>query len=168
MSTLLKRLPRTVRSNRWLVYGSITLIMLASMLYASLNALIVDIGTSRSQFERESQVESATFLPQKPFADLSAFQSDHGFVIERRREVDAALDGGLTLRVFEQTTHVNISVITAGRDVQADDEMLLGQTVATALKVPLGTRMTLLGRSFTVVGFAAVPDYMYPDRKSVV
>jgi len=164
VSTLLKRLPRTVHSNRWLVYGSITLVMLASMLYASLNALIVDIGASKSQFERESQVESATFLPQKPFADLYAFESDHGFVIERRREVDAALDGGLTLRVFERTTHVNIPVITAGRDVQADDEMLLGQTVATALKVPLGTTMTLLGRSFTVVGFAAVPDYMYPIR----
>ena len=42
--------------------------------------------------------------------------------------------------------------------------MLLGQTVATALKARLGTTMTLLGRSFTVVGFASVPDYMYPIR----
>lgn len=164
MNTLLKRLPRTVRSNQWLVYGSITLVMLACLLYVSLNALLFDIGESRSRFERESQIESATFLPQKPFADLSTFERDHGLTIERRREVDAALDSGLTLRVFERTTRVDIPVITAGRDVQADDEMLLGQTVATALKVPLETRMTLLGRSFTVVGFAAVPDYMYPIR----
>jgi len=164
VKALIKRLPRIVRSNSWLVYGSITLVMLACMLYVSLNALLVDIGESRSRFERESQVESATFLPQKPFANLPAFERDHGFVIERRREVDAALDGGLTLRVFERTTRVNIPAITAGRDVQADDEMLLGQTVATALKVPLGTKMTLLGRSFTVVGLAAVPDYMYPIR----
>jgi putative ABC transport system permease protein len=164
VSPLLKRIPRTVRSNQWLVYGSITLVMLACMLYVSLNTLIVDIGQSRSRFERESQIESATFLPQKPFAALSTFERDHGLTIERRREVDAALDNGLTLRVFEQTMRVDIPAITAGRDVQADDEMLLGQTVATVLKVPLGTRMTLLGRSFTVVGFAAVPDYMYPIR----
>jgi putative ABC transport system permease protein len=164
VNTLLKRLPRTVRSNQWLVYGSITLVMLACMMYASLNAMIVDIRESRLRFERESQIESATFLPQKPFADLSSFEHDHGLTIERRREVDAVVDSGLTLRVFERTTRVDIPAITAGRDVQADDEMLLGQTVATALKIPLGTKMTLLSRSFTVVGFAAVPDYMYPIR----
>jgi len=164
VNTLLKRLPRTIRSNQWLVYGSITLVMLACMLYASLNAMLVDISQSRSRFERESQIESATFLPQKPFADLSSFEHDHGLTIEHRREVDAVVDSGLTLRVFERTTRVDIPAITAGRDVQADDEMLLGQTVATALKISLGTRMTLLGRSFTVVGFAAVPDYMYPIR----
>ena len=164
MNTLLKRLPRTIRSNQWLVYGSITLVMLACMLYVSLNAMLVDISGSRSRFERESHIESATFLPQKPFADLSTFERDHGVAIERRREVDAAVDSGLTLRVFERTTRVDIPAVTAGRDVQSDDEMLLGQTVATALKIPLGTKMTLLGHSFTVVGFAAVPDYMYPIR----
>ena len=164
MNTLLKRLPRTIRSNQWLVYGSITLVMLACMLYASLNAMIVDIHESRSRFESESRIESATFLPQKPFADLSSFEHDNGLVIERRREVDASVNSSLTLRVFERTTRVDIPAITAGHDVQTDDEMLLGQTVATALKIPLGTKMTLLGHSFTVVGFAAVPDYMYPIR----
>ncbi|MCX6087012.1 MAG: ABC transporter permease [Caldiserica bacterium] len=164
MNTLLRRLPRTIHTNRWLVYGSITLVLLASMLYATLNALVVDIDASMTRFGRESQIESATFMPQRPFVDLSAFESDHGFAIERRREVDVAAGGDLTLRVFEQTVHVNIPVVTAGRDIQADSEMLLGQTVATALKIPLGTAMTLLGRSFTVVGFAAVPDYMYPIR----
>jgi putative ABC transport system permease protein len=164
VNTLIKRLPRTVRSNRWLVYGSITLVMLACMLYASLNALIVDIGESRTRFESESQAESATFLPQEPFADLHAFESDHGLLVERRREVDVEAGGGLTLRLFERTTRVNIPVVTDGRNLETNDEMLLGQTVATALKVPLGTKMTLLGRSFTIVGFAAVPDYMYPIR----
>ena len=81
MNTLLKRLPRTIRSNQWLVYGSITMVMLACMLYASLNAMIVDIHESRSRFERESKIESATFLPQKPFADLSTFEHDHGLTI---------------------------------------------------------------------------------------
>ena len=164
VKALAKRLPRVVRSNQWLVYGSITLVLLACMLYASLNALIVDIGESRLRFERESRIESATFLPQKPFANLSTFERDHGVTIERRREVDTAAGAGLTLRVFEQTTRVNIPAITAGRNVQANGEMLLGQTVATALKTTLGTRMTMLGRSFTVVGFAAIPDYMYPIR----
>jgi putative ABC transport system permease protein len=164
VKVLARRLPRTIRSNQWLVYGSVTLVMLASMLYASLNALLVDIGESRTQFENQSRVESATFLPQGSFADLSAFERDHGFVIEPRREADTALDGGLTLRVFEATARVNIPVVTEGRELQADNEMLLGQTVALALKVPLGTTLTLFGRSFTVVGFAAVPDYMYPIR----
>lgn len=164
MNLLLRRLPRTIRANRWLVYGSIMLVLLASMLYATLNALIVDIDASMTRFEHESQIESATFMPQKPFADLSAFESDHGFAIECRREVDATAGGDLTLRVFEQTTHVDIPVVTAGRNIQADSEMLLGQTAAMALRLPLGTTMTLLGRPFTIVGFTAVPDYMYPIR----
>jgi putative ABC transport system permease protein len=164
VNTLLKRLPRTARSNQWLVLGCVALVAMSCMLYVSINALLVDITESRARFERESQVESATFLPREPFADLSTFEQDHGFAIERRREVDAAASQGLTLRVFEHTARVNIPAITAGRDLQADDEMLLGQTVATALKAPLGTTMTLLGRSFTVVGFASVPDYMYPIR----
>ena len=164
VNPLLKRVPRSIRANRWLVYGSITLVLLASMLYVTLNALVVDIDASMARFENESQIESATFLPQKPFVDLSAFESEHQVVIESRREVDVAVAGGLTLRVFERTTRLNIPVVTAGRDVRADDEMLVGQTVGTALNVPLGTTMSLMGHSFTVVGFAAVPDYMYPIR----
>lgn len=164
VNTLLKRLPRTIRSNRWLFYGSIVMVLLSTMLYISLNALIRDIGESRQQFERDSRIESATFLPERPFADLSAFERDNGLVIEPRRELDAAVPGGMTIRVFEQTTQVDLPVVTAGRNLQADTEMLLGQTAATALQTKLGSVMTLEGRSFTVVGFTSVPDYMYPIR----
>ena len=109
---MLKRLPRTIRSNQWLVYGSVTLVVMSCMLYVSINALLVDISESKTRFERESRIESATFLPREPFADLSTFEQDHGFVIERRREVDAAAGQGLTLRVFEHTARVNIPAVT--------------------------------------------------------
>lgn len=164
VNTLLKRLPRTIRSNRWLFYGSIIMVLLSTMLYISLNALIRDIGESRQQFEQDSRIESATFLPERPFADLSAFERDNGLVVEPRRELDVAAPGGMTIRVFEQTTQVDLPIVTAGRSLQADTEMLLGQTAATALQTKLGSVMTLEGRSFTVVGFTSVPDYMYPIR----
>lgn len=164
MNALLKRLPRTMRANRWLVVGSITLVMLASALYASMNGLLVDITSSRTRFESESHIESATFVPRTPFADLTAFQQDNGVLVEARRETDLAATADLTLRVFERSSRVNIPIVTDGRALQADDEMLLGQTVATAAKTRLGTTMTLSGRLFTIVGFVAVPDYMYPVR----
>jgi putative ABC transport system permease protein len=164
VNTLLKRLPRTIRANQWLVYGSITLVMLASMLYASMNGLTVDINSSRARFESVSQMESATFLPKRPFTDLAAFEQDNSVTVEARREVDIAVGASLTLRVFERTSRVDIPVVTDGRALQSDNEMLLGQTAATAGKVRLGTSMTLLGRSFTIVGFVSVPDYMYPIR----
>jgi len=164
VNTLLKRLPRTMRANRWLVVGSITLVMLASALYASMNGLLVDIGSSRARFESESHIESATFVPRTPFADLAAFQQDNGVLVEARREVDIAVTAKLTLRVFERTSRVDIPVVTDGRALQADNEMLLGQTAATATKTRLGSTMVLNSRTFTVVGFVAVPDYMYPIR----
>jgi putative ABC transport system permease protein len=164
VNTLLKRLPRTIQANRWLVIGSISLVLLASTLYATMNGLLVDIGSSRTRFESESRMESATFLPRTPFTDLAAFERDNGLAVEPRREVDVAVDTHLTLRVLERTSQVNIPIVTDGRALQADSEMLLGQTAATAGKVKLGTAMTLMGRSFTIVGFAAVPDYMYPIR----
>ncbi|MCX6062990.1 MAG: hypothetical protein NTV26_02175 [Caldiserica bacterium] len=82
MNDLLKRLPRTIRSDQWLVYGCVALVIMSCMLYVSMNALLVDITGSRARFERESQVESATFLLRDPFADLSTFEQDHGFAIE--------------------------------------------------------------------------------------
>ena len=164
MNDLLKRLPRRIRSDQWLVYGCVALVIMSCMLYVSMNALLVDITGSRARFDRESQVESATFLPRDPFADLSTFEQNHGFAIERRREFDATAGQGLALRVFEHTERVNIPAITAGRDLQADDEILLGQTVATALKAPPGDDHDSSGTSFTVVGFASVPDYMYPIK----
>lgn len=164
MRTLLNRLPRSIRSNRWLFYGSIAMVLLASMLYVSLNALIFDIGQSRQQFERDSHVESATFLPQRPFGDLAAFQRDNGLTIEPRREIDVPVSGGLTLRVLEQTTSVDIPIITAGRSIQAEGEMLVGQTAASALGIRLQSTIILDGHPFAVVGFTTVPDYMYPIR----
>ncbi|MHB8071172.1 MAG: ABC transporter permease [Candidatus Cryosericum sp.] len=164
MKTLLKRLPRTIRANRWLVVGSITLVMFASALYAIMNGLLVDIGTSRTRFESESRIETATFVPRTPFWDLAAFEQDNGLTVEARREADVAVDTELTLRVFEQTSRVDIPAVTDGRALQSDNEILLGQTVATVAKTRLGTPLTLNGRSFTIVGFVAVPDYMYPIR----
>jgi putative ABC transport system permease protein len=164
VKTLLKRLPRTIRANRWLVVGSITLVMFASALYAIMNGLLVDIGTSRTRFESESRIETATFVPRTPFWDLAAFEQDNGLTVEARREADVAVDTELTLRVFEQTSRVDIPAVTDGRALQSDNEILLGQTVATVAKTRLGTPLTLNGRSFTIVGFVAVPDYMYPIR----
>jgi putative ABC transport system permease protein len=164
MTVLSRRIPRILRANSAVVVGSVLLVLLASMSYTGIEALIGNMASNRERFAREYALESAAFVTQQPLTDPGSLRTGFHVVLEARREADVLVDGPepYTLRLLEQTSLVNRPAVTQGSPLGADTELLLGQTIARARKVAVGGTVTAADRTFSIVGTVTVPDYLYP------
>jgi putative ABC transport system permease protein len=144
--------------------GSALLVMLASMSYTSIEALIGNMSSNRARFAQDYALESAAFVTQRPLADSSSLAARFDVVLEARREADVVMEGTepYTLRVLEQTSLVNRPAVIDGTPLAAESELLLGQTIALSRKTPVGSTIAVAGRTFDIVGLVTLPDYLYP------
>jgi putative ABC transport system permease protein len=144
--------------------GSALLVMLASMSYTSIEALIGNMSSNRARFAQDYALESAAFVTQRPLADSSSLAARFNVVLEARREADVVMEGAepYTLRVLEQTSLVNRPAVIDGSPLATDSELLLGQTIALSRKTPVGSTIAVAGRTFDIVGLVTLPDYLYP------
>lgn len=164
MTILFRRIPRIVRANGAVTIGSLILVLLASMSYTSIEALIGNMSGNRALFARDYALESAAFVTREPLADTGSLETRFDVVLEARREADVSVDGPepYTLRLMEQTSLINRPAVTQGSPLSADDEILIGQTIAQARTLAVGDTITTAGRTFHIAGFVTVPDYLYP------
>jgi len=164
MTILSRRIPRIVRGSGAVMVGSVLLVMLASMSYTSIEALIGNMASNRARFARDYALESATFVTQRPLADAKSLGTTFDVVLEARREADVVVEGAApyTLRLLEQTLLINRPAVTEGSPLGEDTDLLLGQTIALSRKVPVGSTITIADRTFRIAGLVTLPDYLYP------
>lgn len=164
MTVLSRRIPRILRSNGPVMIGSLVLVLLASMSYTSIEALIGNMTANRARFARDYALESAAFVTQRPLPDSHSLATSLHVVLEPRREADVVVNGAepYSLRLMEQTSLINRPAVTQGLPLGSDTDILLGQTIAQARRLSLGETIKVAGRSFRTVGTITVPDYLYP------
>ncbi|MDL2258156.1 ABC transporter permease [Eubacteriales bacterium OttesenSCG-928-K08] len=83
-------------------------------------------------------------------------------VIEAYPSVDVSLSDTATLRLLGQTEKVNIPAIIEGRELKSPGEILLDPAFAKSNGYLLGSTIDMGGQSFSVVGYTALPQYIYP------
>jgi putative ABC transport system permease protein len=164
MTVLSRRIPRILRSNGPVMVGSLLLVLLASMSYTSIEALIGNMAANRARFARDYALESAAFVTQRSLPDPSSLATSTHVVLESRREADVVVNGSesYTLRLMEQTSLINRPAVTTGSPLGSDTDILLGQTIAQARGLPMEGTITAADRSFHVIGTVTLPDYLYP------
>jgi putative ABC transport system permease protein len=166
VTILSRRIPRILRSSSPVMIGSLLLVLLASMSYTSIQALIGNLAANRARFARDYALESAAFVTRLPLPDPASLATRLHVVLEPRREVDVVVDAvePYALRLMEQTSLINRPAVTKGSPLGSDTDILLGQTIAQAHGIPLQSTITTAGRTFHVVGTVTIPDYLYPIK----
>ncbi|HWQ21881.1 MAG TPA: ABC transporter permease, partial [Clostridia bacterium] len=166
MTILSRRIPRILRSNGPVMVGSLLLVLLASMSYTGIEALVGNLALNRERFAQEYALESASFVTRSPLSNPRSLAETFHVVLEARREADVSIDAlePYTLRLMEQTTQVNRAAVILGSTLDTDTDLLLGQTIAQARTLPVGSTIMIGGRALDVVGTVTLPDYLYPLR----
>ena len=72
------------------------------------------------------------------------------------------MDDNTTLRIFSKTSKINKSYIIQGRDIINKNEILLDPSFSKEKNIKLKDKIKIQGKEFKVVGFFALPDYIYP------
>jgi putative ABC transport system permease protein len=157
-----KRIKRVFLENKAQYIGSVLLIILSCFLFSNLVLVSSNLTRLMSEYEKNYTQEDASFTTDKSIDNLPELELAGGAVIEEGKRFDYTLSEGSTLRVFTKNDKINIPAIVEGRNLSGSGGILLNPAFAAALNYKIGDVLTILDKPFTVAGFMALPNYIYP------
>lgn len=157
-----KRIKRVLLENKSQYIGSIVLIIFSCFAFTLMSQFAINFERLANEFQDEYVQEDATFTTYEGIDNLQELESEANAVIEEGKTFDYKLSEGQTLRIFSQNDRVNLPAILDGKKLRGSGDILISPAFATANNYKIGDEMRILDKSFTIVGFMALPNYMYP------
>ena len=157
-----KRIKRVFLENKAQYIGAVLLIVLSCFLFTNLILVSNNLTRLMNEYEKDYVQEDASFTTDKSIGNLPGLESASDAIIEEGKSFDYALSEGSTLRVFTKNDKINIPAIIEGNELKGSGEILLNPAFAATQNYKIGDVLTILGKPFTVAGFMALPNYIYP------
>ncbi|MDU1320049.1 MAG: FtsX-like permease family protein [Clostridium botulinum] len=159
---LSKRIKRAIKSNRGSYIGCTLLVLLSCILFSSFNVAFRNIDKNFKEFVEDYNLDSAKIMVNKSIDNIEKLEEKFNIYLEKRYEMDYSLDDNTTLRIFSKTSKINKSYIIQGRDIINKNDILLDPSFSKEKNIKLKDKIKIQGKEFKVVGFFALPDYIYP------
>ena len=156
-----RRIKRVLFENFAQYAGSMVLIILSCMMFTGMVLVGSNLTSLGQEFETSSVQEDASFTTSTRIENLAEIELAADAVIEETRTFDYALAEGVTLRVFSQNEKINLPAVVEGAPLRGG-ELLLNPVFAKTQGYKIGSVITLFDRPFTIAGFMALPNYIYP------
>lgn len=160
VSALNRRIGRMLREHTGRYVGIAILVLLGSFYFTAATGVAGSMERMVVGFADRNQQEDLTFSTDKPL-DIAAWERESGATIEATLRHDARLPEG-ELRLLSSGAKLNLAQVTSGRALADPGDVLVDPHFLQTQGLKLGDHVTLDGRSFTVVGTVAVPNYVYP------
>ena len=156
-----KRVKRVLLENKAQYIGSILLIVLSCLLFTAMTLTGANMEQILKDFRNKYVQEDAFFTADEEIGNLKELESEADAVIEEGKTFDYTLSEGKTLRIFSKNDSINLPAILEGKELSGGD-ILLNPNFAAANNYKIGDVMMILDKQFTVIGFMALPNYIYP------
>lgn len=157
-----KRVIRILKENKLRYLGVLLLIILGSYTFILAAGISQNLDTLITTFTEEHNQEDISFRTDKPITDITGLENTNNAIIEAYESFDAKLSESLTLRLLSKTEKVNIPAVIEGRSLSGQGEILLDPAFAKANDYTIGSSINIADKSFSVVGFVSIPNYIYP------
>lgn len=160
-----KRYARNLKGNASFYVCASLLTAIASFLVVCLYTSVEMIDSGFKKIMTDGNVEDAQFTVFTPIpdTDIAEIEKKFNLELEKIRTVDVE-EKGYTLRVFAPTEKIDRYQLLEGKDLTADDEILLNRDFALAHGLAVDSSLTIAGKSYKVAGFAVRPDYVYAQK----
>lgn len=160
MSALNRRIGRMLREHKGRYLGIAILVLLGSFYFTAATGVAGSMERLVVGFADRNQQEDLAFGTDQPL-DIAAWERETGATIEATLRHDVRLPAG-ELRLLSPGTKINLAQVTSGRALAEPGDLLVDPHFLQTHGLRLGDQLVLDGRTFTVVGTAAVPNYVYP------
>lgn len=182
MTTLTRKLIRTIRSTLGQFLALIFIVTLGVMIYIGMNTAFHNLSRSQEQFYRECRFADYTFMVVKaPETVVARIEAVPGVVKATGRiQKDVPIDkaghdravGRLTGYPLPAGDEVNRLQLLSGRGLEEDSSgtagALLDPQYAQANRLQPGDRVTIIANgkkaTLTMIGTAISPEFVYPLR----
>lgn len=157
-----RRYIRSIRENLSFYISASVLTVATLLMFYLFNIAGNAILNFSEDFFPKNRLEDANFTTYLPIPDeeLAALEKEYNLTLEEERYLNIKTDG-TTARVFKRTEKIDLYEITAGEDIQKEDEIIISEGYAVKNKVQLGDKLKIGDKSYRVTGFFQRPDYLY-------
>ncbi|KYH35464.1 FtsX-like permease family protein [Clostridium tepidiprofundi DSM 19306] len=159
-----RKVKRVMFKNKSQYLGSIMLIIISCMLFSVFNIPGNNIINNLSEFRKNYILEDASFVTQNPISNISEIENNYNAILEERKLFDYKIDGNTELRVLKKTDKIDKYVVVKGKGLKNKNEILLEPNFAKANKLSIDSTIEIEGEKLKVVGYAVVPDYVFPVK----
>ncbi len=160
--TLNKRYSRSIKSNLSF-YVSTTILTVMTLVLVFIMYMggkgIWEFGDTFFVSQNLEDAEFETYLPISPEAE-NELEEEFGVTLEPQYYNNIETDG-ITARVFKKTKEINLYSITEGKDITANDEVILSEGYAVFNEIAIGDTIKIGEKEYRVTGFFQRPDYLY-------
>lgn len=156
-----KRIPRDFRTN-WSKYtGMFLILVLTIMIGSSFSATVESTIIALDRCETENRLEDGFFetsqqLSEAAFSKLESLDISLAPIFYYRVN---DFDDNAKLLVFDERTELDIPCVFEGRLPENENEIAFDRICAREHGLEIGSTVELSGRSFTLCGLVALPDY---------
>jgi putative ABC transport system permease protein len=120
-----------------------------------------------NEFQDGYMQEDANFIVTKKIDNVQGLESAANAVIEEGKTLDFKLSEAETLRIFSQNDRVNLPAIVDGKELSGSGDILISPVFAAANNHKIGDELIILDKPFTISGFMALPNYIYPVQSEM-
>ncbi|MDF2595347.1 MAG: hypothetical protein K0R69_1688 [Clostridia bacterium] len=157
-----KRIKRVLVENKAQYIGLILLTIFSCFAFTLMSQFASNFERMANEFQEDYIQEDAAFTTDKSIGNLQELEHLAGAMIEEGKTIDYAVSKEVTLRIFSQNDRVNLTGIVEGKALGERGDILLSPVFAAANNYNIGDKLEILDKTFTVVGFMALPNYIYP------
>lgn len=156
-----RKIKRTMLERKSQYFGSIILIVMSCMLFSLFGGTIENLDVNLNEYKKQFVQEDAQFYVQKQINNINSLERKYNLSLEERKSFDYNLQKNKTIRVISQSTKVDKYYVLSGRDIEKNGEILIDPSFAKAQKLNLGSTINIENKTFKVVGYVSLPDYIY-------
>jgi putative ABC transport system permease protein len=157
-----KRIRRVLWENKAQYLGSVALIIFSTLMFNMTTHFARNFERLANEFQSGYLQEDAAFATDKKIENIAALETDANVTIEEGFTLDYLLTEGQTLRIFSQNEKLNLLVVLEGKALCESGCILVNPAFAQINHYAIGDRLEILERTFTISGFMALPNNMYP------
>lgn len=157
-----KRYFRSIKSNLSFYVSASVLTIMTLFLFFMMNIAGESIWNFGDEFFKTQKVEDANFTTYLPISEdeISELEKEYTLTLEPQYYTNIDTDG-VTTRVFKRTKEIDLYNVTEGRDVQADDEVVISEGYAVFNEIAIGDVISIKDKEYKVSGYFQRPDYLY-------
>ncbi len=154
-----KKIIRTIKENKGQYLGAFLIILISSLMFVLMNLVSVNLKNTFENLSGEYVLCDAEFSTEGS-VDIAALEKQFNAIVEPCAKQDYDIKKGQTLRIFSESTRVNIPAVVNGHSLKKG-EILIDQTFAKANQLAEGDTIEINGHPYQIAGNMILPNYIY-------
>ena len=162
--SLQRKIYRTMIENKAQYLGAFFMVLAGSMLLVGMSIVADNLSNVFNRFSKDHMLGDAEIYLRSDL-NIAKLEEAGNAIIEKSSFLDYELQPGQTLRIFGENEKLNVHAVIKGHALD-ENSILIDPLFANANDLEIGDSVVIAGKTYSVAGMVALPNYIYVIRST--